>query len=316
MPAQIDVSLFDGRGAPLQRTKTDVLLSVRDAASTTFHRTFVGGPVVRVPVTFHNNGQDNHTVLASLKKHRDAGFMPVKVRDNQTTPVALMLLPRKPEFEFAPFSDVRASHPALAGLLERTFGAANAPAQHERLQSDKRHALACLMNIVEALAAIQLRAQANLRPNLIEYISHLDLSRDWLHPDRFFAWSDVAIAKALEGVPNLFRPAPKALHDGAAASFKEVSFGEANVQVTLHHEHVGGNLIKTEFDIDYFRDQGAHLLLEVFPNMLKRIILGEKSREAVTDPTVTYALRWMAARQPKATAHARAFAPAFTIQPA
>ena len=57
------------------------------------------------------------------------------------------------------------------------------------------------------------------------------------------------------------------LHPGARVSYKQVGFGEGNVQVILHPEHSGANLIKAEFDIDYFRDPAAHLLLEVSANI-------------------------------------------------
>ncbi len=156
---------------------------------------------------------------------------------------------------------------------------------------------------------------------LVDYIDHLDLTPalDWFRQDRFFAWVDEKIEDAITA-SGLFKKAPDALHPGARVSYKQFGFGEANVQITLHPDkggQVGGvQLIKAEFDIDYFRDQAAHLLLEVFPNHLKRFVFGQGSRESLTDPAVAYGLRWMAARQPAAPAQTRPFAPAFGIQPA
>jgi hypothetical protein len=43
-----------------------------------------------------------------------------------------------------------------------------------------------------------------------------------------------------------------------------------------------------EPDIDYFKDPGAHLLLEVIPNALTG---------RVTNPRIVYVLRWMAGQR-------------------
>lgn len=319
MATQIDVDLFDGRGVALARTKEDVLLSVRDGSETTFRRAFVRGPRIPISTEFHDNLQDNHVVLASLKGHRDSGFMPVATRRDETTTVSLMLIPRAPEFEFAGFRSLAGQHAALGQLLANSFDT-EAPRRLEELQGTRKRELACLLNIVEALAIVELPPQTGLRPTLAGYIERLDFAPalDWFRADRFFAWCHADIAPTMRGLPTLFQQAPRMLHPGATDSFKQFGFGEANVQVTLH-EHdkgrIGENLIKVEFDIDYFRDSGAHALLEVFPNTLARFIFGRDSRESVTDPAVAYALRWMAGHQPGAVAQLRPFAPAFTIKP-
>lgn len=313
----IEVTLFDGSGKALARPKQDILLSVRDGRQTSFHRTFVKGPTIAVRTDFHDSPQDSHVVLASMKGHRDSGFMPVTVTKDGTTPLSLMLLPRDPHCVFASFAEVEQNHAALARLLRRSFGH-GAPAQFETLQAGRTRApLACLCNIVEALDVMALGGQRHA--SLVDYIDRIDVTdtREWFLQDRFFAWVEADFATAITST-GLFKEAPDLLHEGADVSYKQFGFGEANVQITLFPPPPGPgapSLIKAEFDIDYFRNQTSHLLLEVFPNHLKRFVFGKGSRESLTDPVVAYGLRWMAGRQPNAAHQKRPFQPAFTIAP-
>jgi len=113
--------------------------------------------------------------------------------------------------------------------------------------------------------------------------------------DRFSAWADPALLiqvkqSALKGL--FAREAGFGVfHPGATDSFKQVQFGEANVQFTFHandtKEIEGLNCIKMELDIDYFKDIGAHAILEVITNGLSGNL---------TDPRQVYVLRWMAGR--------------------
>jgi hypothetical protein len=62
----------------------------------------------------------------------------------------------------------------------------------------------------------------------------------------------------------------------------------------------GTNCVMLEPDIDYFRDLGAHALLEVIPNALG----------GITDPKIVYVLRWIAGRR----AGVPEFDPLYTIE--
>lgn len=95
-------------------------------------------------------------------------------------------------------------------------------------------------------------------------------------------------------------------------------FGEANVQLTFHEGEsklIGDvKCVKVECDMDYFKDPGAHALLEVMPNAIAKLFAdpGEAIPNAVshalTDPMQVYVLRWIAGR------HAgREFSPPYTI---
>jgi hypothetical protein len=322
MATVIDVTLFNGRRERLSRQKKDVLLSVRNGSEKSFHRGFVNGPTIPIETEFHDSPADDHVVLASLKHHRDSGFMPVKVKDNNTTSLHLMLIERDATFEFSSFGAITTDHQALSSLLTGSFGD-QAKLQYERLQETTMRApLACVMNIVEALAIVPLpvAVATDGRPTLAHYIAALDLTPalQWLRQDRFFAWCHADIAPTVRTMPTLFAGAHKALHPGSTDSFKQFGFGEANVQITLHENDkgtLGGSpVIKVEFDMDYFRDSASHLLLEVFPNNLKKFFLGQDSRESLTDPALAYALRWMAGEHAR-PATQRPFKPAFTLKP-
>ena len=126
--------------------------------------------------------------------------------------------------------------------------------------------------------------------------------------DRFFAWADAKIVDQtrLAAQHGEFVPEPgfAIFHKGATSSYKQVQFGEANVQLTFHEDdkrNIGGvDCIIVEPDIDYFKDLGAHALLEVIPNGLTG---------AVSDPRQVYVLRWIAGRH----AGIPAFDPLYTI---
>ena len=78
-------------------------------------------------------------------------------------------------------------------------------------------------------------------------------------------------------------------HSGATRSWKQIQFGEANVQLTFHENNKqvinGVNCVMVEPDIDYYKDLGAHALLEVVANKLTG---------SLTDPRQVYVLRWIA----------------------
>ncbi|MGE3959640.1 MAG: hypothetical protein AB7H96_23190 [Vicinamibacterales bacterium] len=321
MASGIDIQLVDGTGQPLRRGRTDLLVSLRRGGESTFHRAFVTGPDVRVPVEFTDGPRDACTVLVSLKDHREAGFTPVHLQPDRAVPVNLMVIPREAEFDFAAWDVVQQDHPALLRLVRGCYGH-DAPARYEALQGDddgrvrdrKRLALACLLNVVEALAAIDATRPDGTQGTLADYVEQVEPERDgWLRQDRCFVWCNDGLDKVLAANTAVFDVAPKGLHPGAIASYKQKGFGEANVQITLHPDR-GNGKVKVELDIDYYHDAGAHLLLEVFPNHLKQLLLGKERRQSLTDPAIVYALRWIAGRQASNGA-GRRFRPAFTIRP-
>jgi hypothetical protein len=129
-----------------------------------------------------------------------------------------------------------------------------------------------------------------------------------LAQDRFFGYADKSIVDQVRraAMEHEFAPEPNPglFHPDATSSFKQIQFGEANVQLTFHEKDTkkidGVDCIKIEPDIDYFQDLGAHTLLEVIPNSITH---------GLTDPKKVYVLRWIAGRH----AGVPEFAPPYTI---
>jgi hypothetical protein len=88
---------------------------------------------------------------------------------------------------------------------------------------------------------------------------------------------------------KLWAKGSTAFHPGATSSYKEKTYGEGNIQLSLYaNEKVElSDCLLVEVDIDYYRDELSHGLLELVPNKLL---------EKTTDPKMAYRLRWMAMR--------------------
>ena len=82
--AEIEVTLFDGRGEALARAQQDVLLSVRDGRQASFHRHFVKGPTIRVETDFHGTPQDAHVVRRPRWCTRSCGTLVMYGRGSPT----------------------------------------------------------------------------------------------------------------------------------------------------------------------------------------------------------------------------------------
>lgn len=286
---RIVVNLFDGTRQPIPQG-TQVLLTVRDGnqkqLSRDFHRSssvfFTGLPI-------YNNFGDNYAVLAASDGCKDAGFFPIHVAPNVDQIVDLMLIPQRNRFNFhdAGWQQLGQVRPSLQRLLSK--GAADDSAAAQRYgdleESDDGLRLACLLNITTAMA------QTNLPQGTpLQYIKEIVWDR--IAQDRFFAFADPALIGQLKQavVQHTFVPAPDTLHPGATSSYKQVQFGEANLQLTFHEndrtEIDGQTCVLVEPDIDYYKDLGAHFILEVLVNAFGNL----------TDPKVVYVLRWIAGR--------------------
>jgi hypothetical protein len=155
---------------------------------------------------------------------------------------------------------------------------------------DKPAVLACFFNLVRAMSQIHLPASTPL-----DYMREL-IWDDTFAQDRFFAYADAQLVDQVKRAADQGEFAPEVgsaiFHPGATSSFKQIQFGEANVQLTFHEDDrktIGGvDCVKVEPDIDYFKDLGAHALLEVIANKLTG---------SLTDPRQVYVLRWIAGRR-------------------
>jgi hypothetical protein len=258
---------------------------------------------------FDNFG-DNYAFLAAADGYRDAGFFPVKLAPKVVRIVDLMLIPNSNNLNFAEakWNVLGGTRSEFKDLFKN--GAATddeAAARYGDLE-DPGAVLASLLNITTAMQQIQLPQKT-----AFDYLKRViwDTQGPFaMAQDRFFAWADPQlidqIKEAKQQKPPIFEDAPFGLHPGATSSYKQIQFGEANVQLTFHEgerlDVDGVNCVMVEPDIDYFKDPGAHLLLEVAVNAFG----------SLTDPREVYVLRWIAGRR----AGTPEFDPLYTIQKA
>jgi len=212
------------------------------------------------------------------------------------------LLPKDGTFKFQTWFNLKANDPVIASFLSVGSSDADTKGHYEDLMESKAPALASLLNLATAMKAIQLPSKTPL-----DYFKEIEWD-DSLAQDRFFAFADKLLVDQVKQAAAQGEFAPEAspglFHPGATSSFKQIQFGEANVQLTFHEDDTktidGVACIKVEPDIDYFQDPAAHALLEVIPNAVTH---------GLTDPKQVYVLRWIAGKH----AGVPEFTPPYTI---
>jgi hypothetical protein len=304
------VNVFDGTRTLYSDSKP-ALITVTDGNHNVVSRDFhKDASVFFQNLPFFDNLGDNYTFIASADGYQDAGFFPVTISPTVVQTVNLMILPKSNAFNFsnATWNKLGAPKPKAKALFAKgTADDAAAAARYSDLEdTNDGEVLACLLNITTAMDQIQLP-----QGTVLDYFKAViwDLQGDSaMARDRFYAWADPAIISQVEQakVQGEFADAPFALHAGATRSYKQIEFGEANVQLTFHENDRlmidGTNCVKIEPDIDYYRDAGAHLLLEVAVNAFG----------SLSDPRMVYVLRWIAGQR----AGIPEFDPLYTIQKA
>jgi hypothetical protein len=299
----VTVNVFDGTRQPMPQGKS-ILLTVSDGAQNQLFRDFVNGPSIQLELPFHNNFADNYSIIAFTDGYEQAGFQPVPIGPNAPSELDLMLLPKNGTFHFAGarWTDILVQKPLLGKIFTAS---ATDPASdaYSQLMEDHPDRLACLLNITTALQQISLPQNSPL-----DYFKTFDLAA--LAADRIFGYADATLVDQvrLAAQHGEFDTQPSidlTLHGDATSSFKQNQFGEANVQLTFHEKNRqtidGVDCVYVEPDIDYFKDPGAHFLLEVIPHGLTG---------NVSNPRVVYVLRWIAGRH----AGVPNFDPLYTIE--
>ena len=306
------VNLFDGTRRPFQ-PNVDVLIHVFNSdipnkeVRTTFEK---GQSFLFEDLPFANSPVDDFRVIAAAEHHYDAGFFPLRMPKNDTRELNLMLIPKSYRFVFnqSAWDQLPVSRPELFAFLGA--GAdddAAAKARYEQLMNHNPPALAALLNITTAIGDISLPRDSGT--TALSYFRELiwdPASPEAPKQDRFYSYAitellDQVVAAAERG--DFKREALAGLvHHGATQSYKQVQFGEGNVQLTfLENAPAPEGMVKVEADIDYFRDAGSHAILEFIPNHFT---------QGKTSPVMAYALRWMAA---KADQNAPAFNPLYIL---
>ncbi len=293
--------IFDG-SRQLFSKPADFLVKIVDGNQTQqVWRDYTQNDITFNGLPFYNNLFDNYTVVVSSDGYKQAGYQPVKLSNSYTTTLDIMLIADDPGFSFvnARWNTAKVDYPFVADGADNATG----EQRYDNLL-EAEEPLACLLNLCEAMSQIALPQGTPL-----EYIKQIRWDAPYAPAqDRFFAWCDVGLIDqvkasaaagkfAVENAPGLFHP-------GATSSWKQIQFGEANVQLTFHENDKltinGVDCVMLEPDIDYYRDLAAHTILEVIPNGLTHTL---------TNPAEVYVLRWIAGR----TAGIPDFAPIYTI---
>jgi hypothetical protein len=208
-----------------------------------------------------------------------------------------MLMPKRNRYNFAEadWNKLKQNDPVLVKFIARGVPSENeARSLYDELLDGavwKQDALATLHNVVAAMKAVKLPAG---RP--LDYFKQLIWEKQPPRRDRFFAFADRKLVEQIKKARDLgtWTNAPAFSHPGATSAFKEVQFGEANLQLSFHEKEEdtceidGVSCVKVEADMDYFKDPVAHFLLEVIPNAITK---------NTTNPKIVYLLRWIAGRQ-------------------
>jgi hypothetical protein len=298
MPAnpRIQLNLFASTRQPINPDFKS-LVRINNGNHKLVHSDFHTGQPPVFEVEFFDNVVDDYSVIVSAKKHHDAGFFPVRVSPAEPRRVALMLLPKKNRYNFAnaEWNRLKRTDPALIGIISRGLPSqASARELYDELLDGtdrQQDALAAFHNIITALKAVNLQIGKPL-----DYFKQLIWEKQPPQRDRFFAFADAQLVKQIKLAveDKKWANASAFSHPGATSAFKQLQFGEANVQLAFHErpedtrEIDGVKCVKVEADMDYFKDLAAHFLLEVIPNA----ITNNK-----TSPKIVYMLRWITGRQ-------------------
>lgn len=298
-PCAISINVFSGRREPIP-AETEILLRLHDGnrreAPLPNNGYYRGATIASPPLPFFDNFGDRYSVVVSAKGHRQTGFYPVRVKPRVPAIVDLLLLRKDASFNSGPASwkTLKKNFPAYERLL--AAGAkdrAKAEDRYTQLLENEGPVLACFFNLVTAMSQIHLREGTP-----IDYMKELiwdDSQQQGMRQDRFFAWVDRKlidqVAEAASRRQFVKQRASGILHPGGSRSWKQKQLGEANIQLTFHEKQQrmieGTDCVVVEPDIDYYKDPGAHAILEVAPNLIGK---------SMTDPRQVYMLRWIAGR--------------------
>ena len=298
-PCAIQVNVFSGARTSMP-PGTQILLTLRNGnqAITPLPNNgyFTHSEIVVQSLPYFDNFADNYSVVVWASGYAQAGFTPVRVSPRALANIDLMLVPKDAGFNFsaARWDALQQNPVPYARLL--TAGSSSdfvAQARYTQLMEDQPSVLACFFNLVTAMSQIHLPVGTPL-----DYIQQLiwdSPNQQQPKQDRFFAWADPRLIDQVAQAADQHQFAPEVgtaiFHAGATRSWKQVQFGEANVQLTFHEDQKqtvnGIDCIVVEPDIDYYKDLAAHAILEVIPNGVTGTL---------TDPRVVYVLRWIAGR--------------------
>jgi hypothetical protein len=280
-------------------SSTKLLLRVLDGTKQQVISRWVSGSTIEIPdLPIRDNFYDLYTVFVHADGYCDAGLYPVIPRASRTLDAYAMLLPQAGTFRFPPIAAIQADS-LLYGLIAN--GVSNPANRYQDAINNTPIPLGALLTIGTVIRDLPLDDSSSPLKYYWETIW------DLLAPDRFWAWVDVGLAGRIAALASIhsmaeeddaagFHPRIPGRVQPATRSWKQVRFDVSNLQLTFHENDKqtcrkpDGSPVEcviVEPDIDYYKDLGAHGLLEVLPNALEN---------KKTDPRQDYSLRWMATK--------------------
>jgi hypothetical protein len=204
------LNVFNGARQPIS-SDLELLVRVRDGFQDEFSK-FIRGPNTFFPgLRVFDNFGDSYTVIVSASHFVQAGVFPVKISRGVLHPVSLMLLPSNGRFNFdtALLSNLQQTHRQFFDLF--VHGAPDEPVANERYEQ--------LMEEGKAL----------------DYFKELIWNKT-MQRDRFFAFADKRLVEQINiaALQGAFAPSSTNSHPGATSTFKQLQFGEGNVQLSFH----------------------------------------------------------------------------------
>jgi hypothetical protein len=326
--ANIILNVYDGKRQLLDKAVKWNVHAI-DGRSLSERKTLVfpefhgGSQILNVP--FFDNFGDTYTILVNADGYEAGAWRPVNVSDRVPVTCDILLLPKgggTPHFAGATWDLLNQSRPNVARMIRASPDAA--AAMYTQGYEGRPAAIACFLNLVTAMADMQLPSGKTPLdyywnvgwpqgdPTTAAWLQQFD---GVMKQDRFFCYVDQAILADVQAAAKMGsfseEPNPGTLHPGATESYKQTQFDVTNVQLTFHGRDTAAfqdenqnviQCVKIEPDIDYYKDLGAHFLLEVLPNAITH---------GLTDPKVVYSLRWMATKREP---HLPEFDPLYTVE--
>lgn len=279
------LSIFEGDGRPFEGP---VLIRVHNGQDVPPRGVDRRGPTVPIKVPFHDGLGDFYAISVSSSGYRDSGCF-FKANPKVLAQPKVLLLRQKAKPQFAPWAEFKATHRETASFLAVGDSEASAEAHYDEFSRNDPNALACLLNLAQAMVEIDLGGRTPL-----SYFKQICWDNT-MAQDRFFGYVDPAIIPVVRAAAAKDEFAEEKdcekFHPGSTCSWKQKAFPLANVQLTFHeHDEKsidGVTCVKIEPDIDLYRDLLLHGFGEVFPNLLSG---------RLTNPYAVFCMRWTTAQ--------------------
>jgi hypothetical protein len=297
----LTIGLYGGDAKALQ-DDISALITIFDGNQRMLVRDYyrVGHTEFKLP--FYDGLGDRFRVIAYVSGFKQTGFTPVNLKPDKPGHLDLMLIPEDYQFNFAGL-DLERIKAVVPFMFAPDESDEDARDRYFELMEKAPKKLACTLNLAEAMKHIDLGGATP-----IDFMRQMRWNTSSPEQDRFFAYCDETLLEAVRkaGERGVFEQEHGCgtFHPGAFESWKQTQFQCANVQLTFHQEtSPGKKWITVEPDIDYYRDPGAHALLEVCRNTVTG---------SLTEPAEVYMLRWNEHRAKGLPD----FSPLYTVRPA